>query len=86
MTVEENLRLQHLFEDSMATLTATVEWLSHALSSETAMLEGRVNHAVSLRAEDPAAVRGTGFLICSQHAGSPADVLGPFNAQRPGGA
>lgn len=57
MTREENLTLQHLFEDSMATLTQAVEHLSQCLTTELANLTGKVTTAHQMHITYPSAVR-----------------------------
>lgn len=49
MSASENLRLQHLFEDGMATLTTSVETLSHQLSEELGLLRARVDDVIHPR-------------------------------------
>ena len=56
MTASENLRLQHLFEDSMSTLTTAVETLSSSLSDEVFALQKCVGTATQ-GDDDDAAVR-----------------------------
>jgi hypothetical protein len=48
----ENLRLQHLFEDSMATLTTAVETLSHQLTTEIQSLETIVHDVMNPQEDD----------------------------------
>ena len=50
MSLEENQRLQQLFEDAMAMLTTAVESLSHTLQGEVSSLQSRI--AKALGAED----------------------------------
>ena len=57
MTPEDNLRLQHLFEDSMATLTQAVETLSQSLTNELLSLSNLIATAQAAQNEDPVAVR-----------------------------
>lgn len=47
MTVQENKRLQLLFEDSMSTLTSSVEGLSQTLTNEVAALGVAAREAVA---------------------------------------
>ena len=61
MSAGENLRLQHLFEDSMSTLTTAVETLSHSLAAEITALRKCVR-AVTQADEDDAAVR---LVLCA---------------------
>lgn len=64
MSAGENLRLQHLFEDSMSTLTTTVETLSHSLTTEVAALKKCVR-VVTQADEDDAAVRSASLRACA---------------------
>ena len=69
MTAQENKRLQLLFEDSMSTLTSSVEGLSQTLTNEVAALGVAAREACA--ENDPGAAAAQSIKRAKVHAPAP---------------